>query len=88
VNREVAAFVCSHIFYDTHPVLLVARENGDWMFLCGQVHGEQEEYHVVGVEHLLMRDPTMRALLDLTENSEAERPSRRGAWTRRALAPQ
>jgi hypothetical protein len=25
-----------------------------------------------------MRDPTMRALLDLTENSEAERPSRRG----------
>jgi hypothetical protein len=88
MNRETAAFVCSHVFNNTHPILLVARENGDWMFLCGQVHDDREEYHVVGAEHLIRRDPTLREVLDLTENSEAERSSRSTMWIRRTLTPE
>ena len=87
MNRESAAFICSHIFNDTHPVLLVARESGDWMYLCGQVHDEQEEYEVVGAEHLLERDPTLREILDLPDNSEAERFTQGGTWIRRPLTP-
>jgi YD repeat-containing protein len=34
-ERETAAYVCSHIFAATRPVLLVSREDGDWQFLCG-----------------------------------------------------
>jgi hypothetical protein len=44
MKREIAAFVCSHIFKNTHPLLLVARENGDWMFLCGQVHDDRHHH--------------------------------------------
>ena len=88
MNREAAAFVCSHIFMNNRPVLLVARDNGDWMFLCGQVHDDQEDCHVVGAEHLLKRDPTLQASTDLADNTEAERPSQTEPWTRRALTPE
>lgn len=82
---ETAAFVCSHIFENTRPILLVARENGDWMYLCGEVHDEQEQYHVIGQGHLLERDPTLNELQDLVDNSEAERRSIGDSWIRTAL---
>lgn len=72
MNREVAAFVCSHVFENTRPVLLVAREHGDWMFLCGQGHPTDERYRVVGREHLLEGDPRLSETLDLPDNAEAE----------------
>jgi hypothetical protein len=88
MSRELAAFVCSHIFDSSRPVLLVARERGDWMFLCGQVHGENEEYHIVGANHLLERDPTLRELANLSDNTEAERETPVMPWIRRPLAPE
>jgi hypothetical protein len=81
-DRELAAFVCSHIFDNTRPVLLVARENRDWMFLCGAEHPADEEYHVVGIDHLFTRDPTLTELTDLENDWEAERTSTGGAWRR------
>jgi hypothetical protein len=56
------------------------------MHLCGQAHEEDEEYHVVGVEHLLERDPTLREVLDLPTNNEAERAAVGMAWSRRPLS--
>ncbi len=88
MNRERAAFVCSHVFEDIRPVLLVARENGDWMFLCGESHGVNEEFHVIGREHLVERDPTLSATLDLPEQFEAERGHVGDVWVRRKLSPE
>jgi hypothetical protein len=87
-DAEVAAFVCSHIFRATYPVLLVARENGDWMYLCGNVHAESEEYYAIGREHLIDRDSTLAATTDLPDQTEADRVAVGSPWTRRALTPE
>jgi hypothetical protein len=87
-TREEAAFVCSHVFNNTRPVLLVARENGDWMYLCGEAHDSNEKCEVVGRNHLLMRDPTLAETSDLPDEMEAERSGVGLAWERRKLAPE
>jgi hypothetical protein len=87
-TRETAAFVCSHVFNDSRPVLLVARENGDWMYLCGRPHDANEKYEVVGREHLLERDCTLMETLDLDDQMEAERSAVGTAWQRRKLLPE
>jgi hypothetical protein len=87
-TRETAAFVCSHIFNDSRPVLLVAREHGDWMYLCGKPHGDNEKYEVVGREHLLERDSTLMDTLDLDDQMEAERSAVGTEWQRRKLLPE
>lgn len=79
-SPEVHCYVCSHVFEDIRPVLLVAREDGDWMFLCGSPHAENEEYHLVGVGHLFDRDRSLEQLRDLPENHEAERADVGGQW--------
>jgi len=66
-------------------VLLVAREEGDWMFLCGAQHPSDEEYQVVGLEHLIDRDKTLLAALNLEDQMELERSAVGGVWTKRAL---
>src|SRR5882724_8027416 len=83
--REIATFICSHIFKTTHPVLLVAREQGDWMFLCGGVHYADEDYQVAGRNHLLDRDATLYQILDLDDGWEAEREFIGGPWFRRII---
>jgi hypothetical protein len=88
MSRETAAFVCSHVFDNSRPVLLVARENGDWMYLCGQEHGPDVKYHVIGAEHLLQRDITLREVADLPTNTEAERSGITMPWVRRSLSPE
>lgn len=87
-TREEAAFVCSHVFNNTMPVLLVARENGDWMYLCGKPHTSIEKYEVVGRDHLLLRDPSLVETSDLPDHMEAERSAIGSAWERRILAPE
>lgn len=80
-----AVFVCSHVFNDSRPVLLVAKDGGDVMYLCGGAHGDEEPYQVVGAGHILSRDPTINDVMDLSEGWEAER-SRVGApWVRKLL---
>ena len=85
-HREIATFICSHVFDATHPVLLVAREQGDWMFLCGGMHYADNEYHVAGRNHLLEGDATLDQILDLDNGWEAEREFVGGPWTRRIIA--
>jgi hypothetical protein len=78
---ETAAFVCSHVFEDSKPILLVSREDGDWQLLCGHAHDDNERPHVVGLNHLLERDPTLIDIASLQPEWEAERTSPAMPWT-------
>lgn len=86
MKREQAAFVCSHVFDMTRPILLVAHEGGDWQFLCGDVHRPGEKPRVVGLEHLTERDEQLSEVLDLPEGWEAERTGPAQPWVRRPIA--
>lgn len=81
-EREFPAYVCSHIFDATRPVLLVSREDGDWQLLCGGSHEADEKPRVVGLNHLIERDPTLREILDLPSDWDAERNAVNASWTR------
>lgn len=81
---EVECYVCSHVFADVRPVLLVAREDGDWMFMCGDEHPADENYHLVGMNHLLERDSSLKAVLTLGKNAQAERTDEHSPWRRSA----
>jgi len=80
--RSVAAFVCSHVFRQERPVRLVSREAGDWQFLCGDPHPEEELPHVVGCNHLFDRDERLREVADLEPDWDAERESVDAPWVR------
>ncbi len=83
-NDHLAAFVCSHIFDNSEPILLVAHEDGDWQFLCAKEH-KGEIPRVVGIGHLLKRDPSLQGLRDLQEGWEAERSDTHSEWIRRRI---
>ncbi|HYV50203.1 MAG TPA: hypothetical protein VFA20_35355 [Myxococcaceae bacterium] len=85
MSREPVAFVCSHVFQKTRPVLFVSRADGDWQLLCGDDHDEPEVPRVVGLNHLLDDDPGIKAVLDLPSGWEAERPGLEAAWERRQI---
>lgn len=80
---ELAAYICEHVFKRTHPVLLVAHDDGDWQFLCGGGHPAGERPRVVGLNHIIDDDPSIREILDLPVDWEAERDSPEGEWVRR-----
>jgi hypothetical protein len=79
---EVLAYVCSHVFENTRPVLLVSRAGGDWQCLCGGEHDSNEIPHVVGLNHLVERDSTLAELRELPDDWEAERANVGDAWIR------
>ena len=74
-KKEIPVYVCSHIFENSRPVLLVCKEDGDWQFLCGEDHPEDEVPRVVGLNHLIERDETLKDILSLEDGHEAERVS-------------
>jgi hypothetical protein len=79
---ENVAYVCAHVFDRSRPVLLVAHdEDGDWQFVCGEVH-EGSIPRVVGIDHIIEHDPSLEALRDLPVGWEAERQSIGAPWIR------
>lgn len=78
---EKAAFTCRHILDGTRPILLVARADGDWQFLCGFQHVASEG-RVIGLDHPFEIDPTIRELADLRPQWEAERSAVGAPWRR------
>jgi len=77
------AYACIHVFEHTRPVLLVSRGEGDWSFLCGDLHpSDSSFYKVVGIGHILAQDPTLASLKDLPSDWEAERAAEGGEWVR------
>jgi hypothetical protein len=82
------AYVCVHVFDGSSPVLLVSRPDGDWCLLCGGVHGDDaSEYRVVGIGHMVEQDPSLREILDLEREQEAERARPGEPWLRTAIDP-
>lgn len=78
---EYRVLVCQHVFDATRPTLLVAREDGEWIFACGAFHSDSERFHVVGVNHLYERDGSLQSLPPLLEGYEAERAAIDQPWT-------
>lgn len=77
---NLPVFICSHIYQNTKPVLLVSHEDGDWQFLCGEGHDKNEKPKVVCVSHLVERDPTLNEIADIPEDYEAERSHLGADW--------
>jgi hypothetical protein len=83
---EFLAFVCSHVFERVSSVLFVSRAEGDWQLLCGGTHDERDVPRVVGLNHLLDDNPSVRVILDLPSDWEAERSAQGSAWECRPIA--
>jgi len=81
-QRELAVYVCEHVFEGNRPVLLVVHEGSDWQFLCGSPHEEDAIPRVVGLNHILSADFTIADVLDLPIDWEAERVSTGDVWVR------
>jgi hypothetical protein len=81
-SMETAAFVCSHVFENSRPILLVSRAGGDWQCLCGGGHQAEEKPRVVGLNHLVERDTTLSELQDLPRDWEAQRTAVGKPWIR------
>ena len=79
---DYGVYVCSHVFKNTRPILESVRdEDGSWQFLCG-VEGCLDEGgpHLVGVGHLIARDPSINELIVLNLGMYAERASDTSKW--------
>jgi hypothetical protein len=84
-SRNMVSFVCDHVSKNERPILLVAHEDGDWQFLCGVGDDDFESpdsLHVVGVGHLIDRDPSINLCADLPNGYEAERSEINEPWVR------
>ena len=87
VDNHQKAYVCIHVFENTSQVLLVSRPEGDWCFLCGGGHdNDASAYRVVGIGHILNRDPSLSGLVDLAPNWEAEREGVDKDWVRTRIS--
>ena len=88
MNDHQKVYVCNHVFDRERLALLVSRADGDWCFLCGDVHpNEASSYRVVGIGHVLAADPSLQRVMDLQPDWEAERESSSGNWIRTRCDP-
>jgi hypothetical protein len=86
INKHHKAYVCIEVFENKKPVLLVSRADGDWCFLCGGEHADDaSSYRVVGIGHVLERDPTLELIEDLPLDWEAERLYVNAPWDKRPI---
>lgn len=83
------SYVCIHVFDQSRPVLLVSRDDGSWCFLCGDLHPDSaDHYRVVGLGHVIERDPSLGSILDLLPGEEAERAAIGERWIRTTVQPE
>jgi hypothetical protein len=84
---NLRVFMCGHVFRCERPVLLVVREEGDWVFACGNSDHAQDasEWRVVGIGHLTERDGSLHLVSDLPDGWQAERMRPDAPWGRSPL---
>jgi hypothetical protein len=87
-KSNLACYICDHVFRNERPVLLVVYEDGDWSFLCGGDDHSGDWCNVVGIGHLVKRDPSLNDCADLPDNFEAERAAPGSAWIRTPINAQ
>lgn len=80
--RNLASFVCSHVFRAERPILVVSHADGDWQFMCGGVDHGPDDCHLVGVGHLVDRDPSLQECSNLDVDCVAERAAVDQPWKR------
>jgi hypothetical protein len=79
---NLAVYVCLEVINFDSEVLLVCHDD-DWMFLCGDGHPDSADfYRVVGLGHVIERDPGLADLLDLAAGYGAERCEVGAEWVR------
>lgn len=79
-DPKLGVCVCKHIFEDSRRVRLVLRySDGDWGFFCGE-NDHDDQFHWVGIEHLLERDPSLQAVSNLQKGYIAERTNVNTSW--------
>ncbi len=88
-HHEQACIACIHVRDASRPVLLVTHDEDDWTCVCGGEDHVQDasDFAVVGLDHLVVRDPTLAAILDLPVGWEAERAQAGSPWERVATVP-
>lgn len=84
---NLGVYVCSHVFEDKRPVLYACRTDGDWQFLCGGVDHDYD-IHLVGVDPLTARYPSLNELADLKPDWEAEREAVGEKWVYSECEPE
>lgn len=84
--RNLACFICSHVFDKTRPILLVVHEDGDWQFMCGAADHAGNDGHLVGAGHLIDRDPSLNECADLPNGFVAERSAVGESWHRSEIS--
>jgi len=82
---NLASFICPHVFTAERPILFVVHDEGDWQFLCGCELTGDTPGHLVGVGHLVERDPSINECADLPDGWYAERESPSHPWVRGSL---
>jgi hypothetical protein len=83
---NLGVIICSHVLEATRPILLVAHDAEGWNFACGSTdHHGADDFHVVGVGHLIARDPSLNLCADLPPGFIAERSAAALPWARHEL---
>ena len=72
---EVPCLVCPHVLTDARPVrVMIHHSDGTWQAVCGEWdHSEQnEDFKVVGINHLFDRQTDLSPLRTLAPEQIAE----------------
>ena len=79
--EDTASFTCVHVL-DGSPILRVSHdEDGDWQFLCGELH-DTADGRVVCLACTVVRDQSLIELADLPLGWGADRDDPDLPWTR------
>jgi hypothetical protein len=80
-TENTAAFCCEHVFAGA-PILYVTHDHdGDWQFLCGELH-EGGKPKLVCLGCMVERDATLVALADMPAGWGADRENYDHNWNR------
>jgi hypothetical protein len=82
VDRHTAVFVCKRVIEGADLLRAVHDDDGDWQFLCGDMHEEDGDDTpvIVCLECLVARHPDLNQVADLEPGMAAERPSGTASW--------
>jgi hypothetical protein len=82
--RDVAVLSNTGVIREGRPILLVTHDTGDgpWQFLDGILPPRSEHAIVVGLEEVVLLDPSVRELADLPVGWRATRTRPGAPWMR------
>lgn len=69
--NNLASFAYHHVFENSRPIVLVAHED-QVAFSLWSLSDHGDDGHLVGVEYLAERDPTINECTDLPNEFEAQ----------------